>query len=205
MAWAEKMLRSKPGPSCQNRKQYFPGRSRTVNCSTRDDPERTSRPLICFDVGCFVRASSRLTLELRSCGATSRWTCSGIKTKATKSKCSLAQAESKDLARMPLHTSLREQRLSPEARKRQFMQMAASLEVTHILSMRLIHQLSLATPHWQSQWHTRTSTAQMVSTSVPCLATRPGLGRICGTSDTWLGFAVNPNGTLGQQFHDHPD
>ena len=64
-----KMFRSYPGPSCQKRNQYFPARSRTVNCSTSDVPASTSSSLISFEVDCFVRANSRLPFDVGRCRA----------------------------------------------------------------------------------------------------------------------------------------
>ena len=61
MAAGEKRLRSNPGPSCQNRKQNFPGRSWTVSCWTSGELFSTSNSRICFDVGCFIHENPHNT------------------------------------------------------------------------------------------------------------------------------------------------
>ena len=57
MASIEKYrFRSKPGPSCQNRKHVFPGRSSTVSLDNSDEPSLAKISLICFENGCLIRA-----------------------------------------------------------------------------------------------------------------------------------------------------
>ncbi len=53
------MFRSNPGPSCQKRKQNLPGLSRTVNFFNKGASDFVSRPLTCFENGCFNRARYR--------------------------------------------------------------------------------------------------------------------------------------------------
>ena len=135
IASGENRLRSKPGPSCQNRKHVFPGRSNTVSFGNSRDPSPVKISLICFENGCLIRARYRLIDGSAAVGYTSKCTCSGMKTNPTNSIGVSSPAASIHRANFLPPEVVREQWHSSIARKRQFVQMPDLVKMPHGLPM----------------------------------------------------------------------